>query len=69
MLINQTLSLKIEKKADNVCTDSYKQKLSIVKARSVASYLNRLGVYEDRFIPEGYGESQPVATNETDEGP
>ncbi len=42
--------------------------LSRSRATSVANYLKKLNVRETRFTVMGYGESQPVASNETVEG-
>ena len=42
--------------------------LSKDRAMSVANYLTRQGVSRDRLVIEGYGEDQPVASNETSYG-
>ena len=49
-------------------SDEYNQVLSDKRAASVVSYLKRKGIAADRMTSAGYGESQPVADNETDEG-
>ncbi len=61
-------NILIEGHTDNIGTEEYNQKLSLDRAQSVADYLHLLGVADDRFIVKGYGESQPVATNETEAG-
>lgn len=43
------------------------QRLSEQRAQSVAGYLTRKGVDENRLFPIGYGPSRPVASNDTDE--
>lgn len=43
-------------------------KLSEQRAQSVKSYLVSQGVLEKRLIAKGYGESQPIADNKTEEG-
>ena len=43
-------------------------KLSEQRALSVKGYLVSQGVRENRLIAKGYGESQPVADNKTEEG-
>jgi outer membrane protein OmpA-like peptidoglycan-associated protein len=53
---------------DSVGTDSYNMTLSQNRARSVADYLSTRGVQRVRMATQGYGETQPVATNETEEG-
>jgi len=49
-------------------TDEYNQKLSERRARAVLERLVRLGVGSSRLEPQGYGESRPVASDETEEG-
>ncbi|WP_420468377.1 OmpA family protein [Panacagrimonas sp.] len=49
-------------------SDSYNASLSDRRARSVKTYLVGLGIAADRMSTKGYGESSPVADNETDEG-
>lgn len=48
--------------------DAYNQGLSERRARSVADYLALRGVQSARIATRGYGESQPVASNDTAEG-
>jgi outer membrane protein OmpA-like peptidoglycan-associated protein/opacity protein-like surface antigen len=49
-------------------SDEYNQKLSDRRAASVVKYLEGKGVAADRMTSVGYGETKPVADNETDEG-
>ena len=58
----------IEGHTDNVGSDEFNQKLSVQRASSVSSYLRGKGIASNRFQIEGYGETQPVETNETDAG-
>ena len=44
------------------------QALSEKRAQAVADYLVRGGLPANRFTPVGYGSTQPVAGNDTDEG-
>ncbi len=53
---------------DSTGTDSYNQSLSERRASSVAGYLQGKGVVPARVATQGFGESQPVATNATEEG-
>ena len=53
---------------DGKGSDSYNEKLSDRRSRSVKDYLASKGVAADRMSTRGYGESVPVAPNETDEG-
>jgi outer membrane protein OmpA-like peptidoglycan-associated protein len=49
-------------------SDSYNQDLSQRRAEAVAEYLGGRGVAPERLIAVGYGESRPIADNDTDEG-
>lgn len=44
------------------------QTLSEKRAQSVADYLVKAGLPANRFMPVGYGASQPIAGNDTEEG-
>ena len=48
--------------------DAVNQALSEKRAQAVLDYLIRAGLPASRFTPIGYGSSQPVASNDTDEG-
>ena len=54
---------------DSVGSDAYNQKLSERRAKSVRDYLvNKLGMDGKLFSAVGYGESKPIASNDTDSG-
>ncbi len=53
---------------DSRSTDDYNMTLSQRRAESVRSYLIGKGVAAERLTARGYGESQPVAENETEDG-
>ncbi|HSF95176.1 MAG TPA: OmpA family protein [Thermohalobaculum sp.] len=53
---------------DSVGSESYNQALSERRANSVANYLRSRGVAPQRVAAYGMGESQPVASNDTDYG-
>ena len=65
---NSTLTIEIGGHTDNVGSDSYNQKLSEARAKSAVEYLVRKGITSNRLKAKGYGESSPIATNETDAG-
>lgn len=53
---------------DSDGSDSYNQDLSERRAHAVADHVTAAGVDEDRLTVEGRGETEPVETNDTDEG-
>ena len=53
---------------DSTGSDAYNQALSERRAQSVADYLSMRGVARARMGIRGYGETQPIAPNETEEG-
>jgi outer membrane protein OmpA-like peptidoglycan-associated protein len=53
---------------DSKGDDSYNQNLSLRRANSAASFLANEGVPRTRVSTSGRGESEPVATNDTDAG-
>ena len=61
-------NILIEGHTDNTGSDEYNLDLSQKRAQSVSNYLASLNVDPTRFTIMGYGESQPIATNETAEG-
>ena len=61
--------LRVEGHADSVGRASYNQRLSELRARSVADYLiQKCGISPSRMKVLGYGEMRPVASNATREG-
>jgi OOP family OmpA-OmpF porin len=48
--------------------DAFNQTLSEKRAQAVTDYLVKAGLPANRFTAVGYGSSQPVASNDTDEG-
>ena len=61
-------NILIEGHTDSDGTDAFNQKLSERRAQAVASYAQSIGVSSSRFQTVGYGESQPVAPNDTTAG-
>jgi outer membrane protein OmpA-like peptidoglycan-associated protein len=53
---------------DSDGSDAYNQGLSERRAQSVATYLSGHGVQSARIATRGYGETQPIASNATEEG-
>lgn len=53
---------------DSTGSDALNQRLSEDRAQSVSTYLNTAGVITDRIEVIGFGETQPVASNDTPAG-
>lgn len=64
----QDLKVEIGGHTDAQGSDAANQKLSQRRADSVRQYLIGKGVAADRLTAKGYGEAQPVASNDTAEG-
>jgi outer membrane protein OmpA-like peptidoglycan-associated protein len=58
----------LEGHTDATGSEEHNLDLSRLRAQSVANYLAGLEVNETRFTIMGYGEAQPIASNETAEG-
>jgi len=69
-LLNQNKTMKIEigGHTDNKGSAEYNQKLSENRARSVYEYLINKGIDKNRLSYKGYGLTQPLTTNDTEEG-
>lgn len=66
---NPETTVEIAGHTDNRGDADYNQFLSQRRAEAVANRLTRMfGIDPDRVSAEGYGESQPVASNETEAG-
>ena len=53
---------------DSKGDDAYNQSLSVRRSNSAAAYLASQGVARSRIAASGKGESEPIATNDTDAG-
>ena len=65
---NPTVKVEISGHTDSKGSDEYNQKLSEARAKAVYEYFISQGVDKFRLAYAGYGESRPIATNETDAG-
>lgn len=63
-----TLTIEISGHTDNIGSDEYNEKLSEGRAKAVVDYLIENGIEAERLTFAGYGESQPIETNDTDDG-
>ncbi len=65
---NPSVKVALEGHTDNEGTPAYNKTLSQNRAKAVMNYLVEQGIAADRLSASGYGDTQPVATNETEEG-
>lgn len=65
---NTNIEIKIVGHTDNVGNDVSNLKLSKDRANSVSIYLQNKGIEKARLNVVGYGETQPIDSNETLEG-
>lgn len=69
LLVNSPdLRLEIQGHTDNQGSPEYNMDLSRRRAATVADYLKLFGIDPARLVAKGYGESQPVASNDTEDG-
>ena len=62
------LSLEIMAHTDNTGDHEYNIKLSIDRANAIKTELINLGIDESRINAIGFGETEPIAENDTEEG-
>jgi OOP family OmpA-OmpF porin len=65
---NPEIEIVVAGHTDAIGTEEYNQALSIRRAEAVFRYLVNQGLAPERMRIEGYGESRPVADNETESG-
>jgi OOP family OmpA-OmpF porin len=65
---NENVSVRLEGHTDSIGSEAYNLDLSQRRAESVKEYLASQGVSPSRMRAIGYGEEQPIATNETAAG-
>ena len=62
------LKVEIAGHTDSVGDAGYNQQLSLQRAQAVRNYLIELGVAPGQLEANGYGETSPIRSNETNEG-
>ena len=68
ILAYPSLKLEVEGHTDSVGTDEYNMTLSENRANAVRDFLVQQGINTSSIAARGFGESQPVATNDTAAG-
>lgn len=65
--LNPSVRVEISGHTDNVGNDQANQILSENRAKSVYQFLSDHGINQGRMVFKGYGKTQPIAPNTTDE--
>ena len=65
---NPTITVEISGNTDHEGSDEYNLTLSQERAQAVVDYLISKGQHPGRFTAVGYGETLPVASNDSDKG-
>jgi outer membrane protein OmpA-like peptidoglycan-associated protein len=62
------LKIEVSGHTDNIGNQDYNKKLSNERANSVMTYLISKGIQKSKISATGFGKTQPVADNSTDDG-
>ena len=65
--MNSDIKIELSAHTDDTGADAYNFKLSDQRAASVAEYLIAKGIAKSRIISKGYGKTQPLVPNTSDE--
>jgi outer membrane protein OmpA-like peptidoglycan-associated protein len=68
ILAHPGLKIDVEGHTDSVGSDEFNQKLSEQRAGAVRDYLTTSGISTENVTSRGFGEAQPVASNDTSQG-
>jgi outer membrane protein OmpA-like peptidoglycan-associated protein/tetratricopeptide (TPR) repeat protein len=68
MKLNPSLHIELSGHTDNVGNDDINQTLSENRAKSVYQYLITNKIDASRLVYKGYGKTQPIAPNDSEEG-
>lgn len=68
LMLKKTLVIEIAGHTDNVGAPAGNLKLSQDRSNAVRDYLVKKGIPSARLVPKGYGDTQPIASNDTDAG-
>lgn len=64
---NKAIKIEISGHTDDVGSDTENMALSQRRAQSVQYYLHQSGIAAERILAKGYGETKPMAPNDSDE--
>ena len=65
--MNSNIDIELSAHTDDIGSDAYNFKLSDQRAAAVAEYLITKGIAKSRIISKGYGKTQPLVPNTSDE--
>jgi outer membrane protein OmpA-like peptidoglycan-associated protein/tetratricopeptide (TPR) repeat protein len=65
---NPQVNIRVDGHTDNQGSDAHNATLSKNRAISVREYLMRAGISNSRISTRGFGSSQPISSNKTEEG-
>lgn len=65
---NPNIKIQISGHTDSIGSKDFNKDLSKLRAESVANFLKKNGIESSRLAYTGFGDEQPIATNETDFG-
>lgn len=68
MKANPHLKVEVWGHTDSIGDNAYNQKLSEKRADAVCDYIIKHGISPERISSKGFGETKPIASNETKEG-
>ncbi|MFN8247139.1 MAG: OmpA family protein [Ferruginibacter sp.] len=68
MTRKEDVKIEVGGHADNVGKPAANLKLSMERANAVKDYLIAKGIKEKGSLPKGYGQTEPIADNKTEEG-
>ncbi len=65
---NRDYGVAVDGYTDSVGREKYNLALSLRRANAVANELIKLGIHKSKITVNGYGETNPIATNKTQDG-
>lgn len=65
---NPAMRVMISGHTDNTGRKEDNMNLSLSRARSVVQYLLSRGISTNRLVPKGFGDTRPIASNDTEQG-
>lgn len=68
LFTNPDVSVRVEVHSDNAGASEASMTLTQGQAESVVAYLTGLGISADRLEAKGFGDTQPIASNDTENG-